>query len=77
MPNDFYSRKQLLTIDDVAEILNISEKTVRRLIAQRQIGFCRVMRSIRFDRKDVMDYLERTRREPIGSNKHYASKTNY
>ena len=56
---------KLLTISEVAELLNISESGVRRLIDKRMIPFIKVMRSIRFDRKDVFSYLENNRIEPL------------
>jgi excisionase family DNA binding protein len=51
----------LLTISEVAELLNLSASTVRRLQRQRKIPFVKVGRSIRFARSDLAMYLERRR----------------
>lgn len=74
MPNDFYSTNRLLTIPEVAELLNTSETTVRRWIAQREIPFLKLGGSIRFDRKDITAYLDNARIEPIGLQNNYGSK---
>jgi excisionase family DNA binding protein len=52
---------ELLTIPEVAELLRISEPTVRRLQQRRQIAFRKVSGSIRFARSDVAAYLEKRR----------------
>lgn len=60
----------ILTIGEVATLLNISETGVRRLIDRRLIPFFKVMRSIRFDKEDILSYLQSTRIEIIGSDKY-------
>ena len=56
----------LLTIADVAELLNLSVSTVRRLQRQRKIPFLKVGGSVRFFKGDVVAYLERRRVSAIG-----------
>ncbi|MGV7222170.1 MAG: helix-turn-helix domain-containing protein [Nitrospinales bacterium] len=56
---------KLLTISEVAQLLNISKPGARRLVDKRLIPFFKVMGSIRFDKKDVLSYLENNRIEPI------------
>ena len=56
----------LLTISDVAEILNVSVSTVRRLQQNRKIPFLKVGGSVRFVGSDVAAYLERQRVSSIG-----------
>lgn len=65
---------ELLTISDVASVLNISESGVRRLVDMRLLPFFKVMRSVRFSREDVMHYLNENRIEPIDLNKHGSTK---
>jgi excisionase family DNA binding protein len=49
---------ELLTIPEVAELLKVSERTVRRIQQQREIAFIKVGRSVRFARSDLASYLE-------------------
>jgi len=43
----------LLTIPQAAERLNVSEKTVRKLVTERKISCVRLGRLIRFEEKDL------------------------
>jgi excisionase family DNA binding protein len=43
----------LLTIAEAAGILNVSQRTIRRLIASRAIGVVRIGRSVRLRRKEI------------------------
>ena len=47
----------LLSIQDVAIFLNISTKTVRRLIARQDLPCSRIGRSVRFQLSDVQNYI--------------------
>jgi excisionase family DNA binding protein len=51
----------LLTVAEVAEFLNISILSVRRLQQRRQIPFIKVGRCVRFTRADVASYLDKQR----------------
>jgi excisionase family DNA binding protein len=57
---------ELLTIDEVAALLKISVPTIRRLQQQRQIPYLKVGGSVRFSKKDLVSYLEKSRVEVIG-----------
>lgn len=50
--------ERLLTIDEVAEVLRISVRTMRRLVACRSLPFIRVGRLVRFRPEDVRRFLE-------------------
>ena len=65
MQTDSTPKTQLLTPAEVAEMLNISLSGVRRLIDQRQLPFHKVMRSIRFEKSDVLSYLQKHRVESV------------
>jgi excisionase family DNA binding protein len=54
----------LLTVDQVAEQLGTPTRFVRRLIAQRRIGFCRVGRYVRISANDLSDFIEAGRVDP-------------
>lgn len=45
---------ELLTVDEVCEILKVSRPTVYRMVESRAIGFCRY---IRFRRSDIDAYI--------------------
>ncbi len=51
------SREGLLTVRQVAAHLNVSEKTVRRLIASRQLRCIHIGRLTRIDPGDVSRWL--------------------
>jgi len=48
----------MLTVSEVAERLNVSERTVRRLIAEGKIRVYQIRRSIRISEADLIDYLK-------------------
>jgi excisionase family DNA binding protein len=55
----------LFTIAEVAEILKVSIRTVRRLQQQRSIPFVKVGGAVRFTRNDLAFYLEKRHVRPI------------
>jgi excisionase family DNA binding protein len=52
---------QLLTIDQLAEQLNVSVRHVRRLVAERRVPYLKVGKFVRFDPTDIASWLERSR----------------
>ena len=52
---------ELFSIEQVADLLNVSTKTVRRLIENEQLRFHRIGRIIRISREDLRAYLNATR----------------
>ena len=66
MPTTSNPTIELLTPDEVARILKISKAGVYRLIDKRLLRFYRVMGSIRFDKTDVLSYLENNQVEAVG-----------
>lgn len=61
MPAD--SNPNLITPDELADLLRISKVGVYRLVDKRLIPFYRIKGSLRFERKDVMAYLAKNRVE--------------
>jgi excisionase family DNA binding protein len=55
---------QLLTIDQLAEQLNVSVRHVRRLVAERRVPYLKVGKFVRFDPTDIASWLERSRVTP-------------
>jgi excisionase family DNA binding protein len=48
---------QLLSVDDVAAVLSVSSKTVRRMIGLGALPTCRVGRLVRVQRMDLERYI--------------------
>jgi excisionase family DNA binding protein len=47
----------LLTLPEVARLLRLSEKSIRRMVARRRLPCVRLGRSVRFDAGDVLRWL--------------------
>ena len=56
----------LLTPDEVAELLRVSKTSIYRLVERREIRFYRVCGLLRFDRSDVTHFLGAGSVEPMG-----------
>jgi excisionase family DNA binding protein len=56
-------KKRLLTIEDIAEMLSVSETTVRKLVKDKELAAPRKVagRSARWFPEDVEDYLTKLR----------------
>lgn len=54
-----------LTVEGAAAHLSMSERFVRRLIAERRVRFYRVGRSIRLDPSDLREFVRAGCVEPI------------
>ena len=66
MPSDPNPIPKLLTPNELARALRISKAGVYRLVEKRIMPFYKVKGSLRFDQKDVIDYLQGTRIGPVG-----------
>jgi excisionase family DNA binding protein len=58
-------RRELLTIEEAAEVMGMSARHVRRLVAERRIAFHKLGRSVRIARADIDAYVEAGRVEAI------------
>ncbi|MFC1638848.1 helix-turn-helix domain-containing protein [Patescibacteria group bacterium] len=54
----------LLTIDDVADLFQVSKSTIYRICESRIIPFYRLRGAIRLKEEDVLGYLESQRVKP-------------
>lgn len=54
----------LIGIAELASLLGVGERYVRRMVAERRIPMVKVGRLIRFDLADVRAWLEKQRRPP-------------
>ncbi len=64
-----------LTLIEAADYLNVSERYVRRLVAERRIAFHKVGHLLRFQAEDLQAFFEAGRVEPpppraFGRNRH-------
>jgi excisionase family DNA binding protein len=57
--------REMLTIDQAAERINMSARYVRRLIAERRIVFYRFGRAVRIDPADLAAHMTAGRVEPL------------
>jgi excisionase family DNA binding protein len=57
--------QELLRVEEAAEVMGMSARHVRRLVAERQIAFHKLGRSVRIARADIVAYVEASRVEPI------------
>ena len=55
----------LWTVEQAAEYLTVSDRTMRRYVAQGRLAFYRVGRELRFKQKDLDRYLEGLRQDVI------------
>jgi excisionase family DNA binding protein len=55
----------LLTVEVAAERLSTSPRFIRRLIAERRIGFVKVGRHVRISELALADFIDAGRVEPI------------
>jgi excisionase family DNA binding protein len=56
-----------MNVKDLAEYLSISEQTVYRMVAEREIPGFKIRGSLRFDREEIRGWRERQRLQPEGS----------
>ncbi len=55
----------LLCIDEVAELLGVRPRFVRRLVTERRIAFCKIGRYVRFEPGAVDDFIESGRIDAV------------
>jgi excisionase family DNA binding protein len=67
MSIDYDPSIDLLTIREAANLLRLSVSGVRRLQRQRRIPFVKLGGSIRFDRRDLANLVNKNRVQSIGS----------
>ena len=74
MPTNSNPTTELLTPEEVAQMLKISKVGVYRLINKRLVRFYKVMGSIRFDKGDILSFLENNRIEAVGQHTYGSTK---
>jgi excisionase family DNA binding protein len=52
---------KLLTMDELAERLGVTQRHVRRLVAERRVPFLKVGRFVRFDPAQISAWLDSNR----------------
>jgi excisionase family DNA binding protein len=74
MSTDPRGAAPLLTISDVADLLNVSISSVRRLQQARRLRFFKVGRNVRFSKQDVDVYLDARHVETVDQIKYGSTK---
>ena len=64
VPNSVAHRRRLLTLKQVAELLNVNERHVRRLVFERRIPYFKWGHLLRFDPVELEQWLEQARVAP-------------
>jgi excisionase family DNA binding protein len=59
------SKQKLLGVEEVAGRLGVTQRYVRRLVAERRIRFIKVGHLLRFEGSDLDDWIEQNCTEPI------------
>lgn len=54
---------QLLTMNELAQLLGVTNRHVRRLVAERRVPFLKIGRFVRFDPAEISAWLD-SRRTP-------------
>ena len=62
-PSGAAHRRRLITLKQVAELLNVNERHVRRLVFERRIPYFKWGHLLRFDPVEFEQWLERARVE--------------
>ena len=57
--------RSLLSVEEAAEVMGMSARHVRRLVAERRIAFHKLGRSVRIARADIDAYVAASRVEPM------------
>lgn len=58
---------ELLTVEDVAKILNVSDRTVRRLCDREELPHIYIGSQLRFEKTDLENYLK-TNKKGVSNN---------
>ena len=56
---------RLLSTEQLAELLEVKQCYIRRLVWERRIPYCKIGKFVRFDPIEIGTWLERTRRDPL------------
>jgi excisionase family DNA binding protein len=58
----------LLTIDQLAEHLGVTQRHVRRLVAEKRVPYLKWRRFIRFEPAEIAAWLDNSREPEVGRN---------
>lgn len=58
---------ELLTVDEVTQLLKLSKGAVYQMIARREIPYLKIGRRIRFDKEEISKWLDRQRVDGINN----------
>jgi excisionase family DNA binding protein len=65
MEENLEGQIELLTVKEVAKLLRLSEPGVRDLQSGRHLPFIKVGGAVRFEKRDIIEYLKRRKVDAI------------
>ena len=65
LKDDAVAVKRLIGVSDLAAILNVDERHIYRLVAERRIPYIKWGHLLRFDADEVQRWLDDNRVEPL------------
>ena len=66
MPTEFSTDAEFLTVRQVAFFLNISLRSVQRILQSKDLPMYKFRGSTRISRDDLKQYVQKLRRVPVG-----------
>ena len=60
---------QIYTLEEIADILRVDQKTVYRLVSNKELVAFQVGRIFRFDEPDLLDFIKRSKEKVKSSAK--------
>jgi excisionase family DNA binding protein len=64
MPSNLTPKLTWITLDELTDLLHISERHVRRLVAENRIPYTKVGGRLRFNLVRIQDWLDQNNHEP-------------
>ncbi|MEY4432332.1 MAG: hypothetical protein RLZZ44_462 [Bacteroidota bacterium] len=65
MNSQFLTSKEILTVNEAAEFLNLKPAYIYQLTSKRKIPFCRPGRKLYFSRSDLIKWVQESRQSTI------------
>ncbi len=59
--------KKLLTVPEVADLLNLAEITIRKMVCAKKIPYYKLGSSVRFSYAQIFEFMEQHAVKPISS----------
>lgn len=70
MPHDINPKLTWMTLDELTELLHVSERHVRRLVAENRLPYTKVGARLRFNLARIQGWLDVNSHDPDRSMRH-------